>query len=259
MNHTKSLLYSLVVSICLLTVGCNSFKNENVKQEKTENKVTNAVKLSNPDKSKVTKESKSDNQEQQKFPSYASVSASKMNILYRGINNPINVSVPGVSSDKIRLIATNAALRKLNNGYSIAPRRVGKCKISTQVSTRDGYEIISNKEFRVLNLPTPSASLMGKQGGSIAKNQLLAAIGINAVYSDGFPFDVKSKVITFTVSATIRGYQESSKSKSFRFTSQQKQLLGKLKRGSLVFIHDIKAKGPDGSIKSLGALAFKIR
>ncbi|WP_282126617.1 GldM family protein, partial [Marinifilum flexuosum] len=103
MNFSKSLLYSLTVCICLFTIGCNSSKNENVKQEnanvKTENKSTADVKPSNPKTTHVTKESKSDDQGQQNLPLDAFVSSSKMNILYRGIDNPINVSVSGVSSD----------------------------------------------------------------------------------------------------------------------------------------------------------------
>jgi len=263
MNFTKSLLYSLAVSICLLTIGCNSSKNENVKQEKTdvktENKLVADVKPNTPETTHVTKESKSDDQGQQNLPLDAFVSSSKMNILYRGIDNPINVSVSGVSSDRIRLIATNGVLRSLKDGYSIKPRKGSKCRISVQVSTMDGYKTVSNKEFRVLSLPSPTASLMGRQGGSIARNQLLVTRGISARYSDDFPFDVIFNVTEFTVSATIRGYQESSSARGAYFTSRQKQLFGKLKKGSLIVIHDIKAKGTDGSIRELGALVFKIK
>ncbi len=46
--------------------------------------------------------------------------------------------------------------------------------------------------------------------------------------------------------------------KSNRLSADMKTMLSKAKRGQKVYIEGIKARGPDGTVRSIGSLAFKV-
>ena len=95
-------------------------------------------------------------------------------------------------------------------------------------------------------------------GGKIKRNLLLAQSGIDAVM-EGFDFDLEFKVTGFTVSTVQKGYTVDQASKSDVFTPAQKKLIKSAKRNQKIYIEDIKAKGPDGTIRSLPAIVFRIK
>jgi len=70
---------------------------------------------------------------------------------------------------------------------------------------------------------------------------------------------MKFNVVSFKVSATIKGFSQDATANSAAFTAQQKQIISQVPSGGKIYIEDIKAKGPDGSIRSLGTIAFKIK
>jgi hypothetical protein len=115
------------------------------------------------------------------------------------------------------------------------------------------------KEFRVKTVPSPYAVVANKRGGVIDKNVLLAQTGVAAVMEEGFDFDLTFTVTEFTVLSVVQGFVRDYDSKSNRFTDQQKKLIRSLNRGNPVYIQDIRAIGPDGSVRNLGTINFKIQ
>ncbi|MDQ2178802.1 GldM family protein [Marinifilum sp. D714] len=265
MNFTNSLLYSLTVSICLLTARCNSSKYENVKQEKTdvktENKLAPDIKTSTPETTHVTKENKSGEQVKQKLPLYASISASKMNVLYDGVDNPVEINVPGIPINHVNVQVTNAFFRRVGNVYMINPRPGSagrKCIVKVSAKIQDEWQVIDSKYFRIKRIPNPISIVAGKTGGKIRKNRLLVESGIYAKLTEDFDFDTKFTVTQFTLTVLKGGYTIDSSSRGYRFTSEQKELIKSLSLGSRVFIHNIKAVGPDKIPRNLGSLVFTI-
>jgi hypothetical protein len=115
------------------------------------------------------------------------------------------------------------------------------------------------KVFRVRKVPDPVAKVGGSRGGTVAKNWLAAQTGVQAVM-ENFDFDLRFNVISFTVSAVLRGgYSEDARSNSARFTAQQQSLIRQVQSKRKVYVEDIKARGPDGTVRDLGTLTFRIR
>ncbi|GAB7087800.1 hypothetical protein JCM15579A_19040 [Marinifilum fragile] len=265
MNFYKSLMYSLTVCICLFTIGCNSSKNENGKQEnvnvKTEIKSAADVKPSNPETTHITKESKSDDQVPQKFPLYASISASKMNVLYDGVDNPVEINVPGIPINHVNVQVTNAFFRRVGNIYMIIPKPGSagrKCIVKVSAKIQGELQVVDRKCFRIKRIPNPISIVAGKTGGKIRKNRLLVESGIYAKLTEDLDFDTKFTVTQFTLTVLKGGYTIDSSSRGYRFTSEQKELIKSLSLGSRVFIHNIKAVGPDKIPRNLGSLVFTI-
>ena len=88
----------------------------------------------------------------------ATVSATMMNVLYAGYQNPISVSVPGVPNNKISLSMTNGHLTKKDGGnYVAVPSKVGEDVTFTVTAQNEGRQQEMGKfTFHVRKLPDPT-------------------------------------------------------------------------------------------------------
>ncbi len=187
------------------------------------------------------------------------VSPTKMNVFYLGLDNPVEISVPGVPADKIFPSINNGTIIKEGKGFIVRPVRSGTAQISVMAEIEKNRKLIGTKDFRVKLVPDPVAKVAGIKGaGGIEKAVLLAQAGIVAEM-ENFDFDLQFKVTEFKVSVNVGGFSNDKVSKSNRFTPEQFALIKQANRGQKVYIEDIKAVGPDGSIRLLGSIALTLK
>jgi gliding motility-associated protein GldM len=197
------------------------------------------------------------------------VSPTAVNIMYKGILNPIDVSVPGVDPSKITLRVVNGTVsnQKVKNSkgvtfkgnWSVNPTAVGQ-NVQVIVSTKDASGKATNfppVEFRVKAVPPPIATFGGKNTGTIPKNTAAAQTGVYASLPD-FEFDLVYKITSFTVLYTDARGDFEQISNSNALTQQQKDLINRLQRGKNLFIKDIKCLAPDGRTLDLSPIILKI-
>ena len=191
------------------------------------------------------------------------ISPTKMNVFYLGIPNPIKVSVPGVASENLDVSVTNGRIEKSGGDYLVYPSKVDVLGKSTSVSvmaTMNGEKrSMGSMVFRVKEVPTPIATIGGKNGGNLRKEELMAEDGIFAELKD-FDFDLKFKVTQFDVNLSgAGGYERKYTTTGNRFSAEQKSQFSKLAQGSLIYIDNIMAKGDDNTDRPLAPISFKIR
>ncbi|MGQ9620063.1 MAG: type IX secretion system motor protein PorM/GldM [Bacteroidales bacterium] len=197
------------------------------------------------------------------------VSPSAMNVLYAGIENPINISVPGVGSDKLRVTMRNGTIERgrVKNtkgeffpGEWIAnPQTVGQNAhiiVSAEISGRiQSFEPV---EFRVKSVPKPVAKFANATGQANVSRDLIFAQ--QAVFADleGFDFDLRFNITEFTISKMEKGLFFSRDSKSNRLTPEQSAILKGLTRGQKLYIENIKAVGPDKKVQELAPIIITV-
>ncbi len=188
------------------------------------------------------------------------VSPTKMNVLYIGVPNPIEIEVADIPKDKIQVSISNGAIMNAGKAgsYIAQVKSVGRVNINITANINGRTMNLGSKEFRVKKIPDPIAYIANKRGGTIDKSELLKQEGIKAVF-DNFDFDMRFNVISFKVSASIKGFSREATASSASFTPEQKAIIEQVKSDDKVYFEDIKAKGPDGSIRSLGSITFKIK
>jgi len=191
------------------------------------------------------------------------ISPTKMNVLYLGIANPIKVSADGVASENLIVSGTNVRVEKNGDDYSAYPTKADILGKNTSISVVAKFNgetrPMGSMVFRVKEVPDPIATIGGKNGGNLKKEELLAEDGIFADLKD-FDFDLKFKVTQFDVNLSgAGGYERKFTATGNRFTNEQKVQFGKLAPGSLVYIDNIMAKGDDGTNRPLSPISFKIR
>jgi len=187
------------------------------------------------------------------------VSPTKMNVFYLGVDNPIEISVPGVPADKVFPSINNGTIVKDGKGFVVRPARSGTAEVSVMAEIEKTRKLMGTKQFRVKIVPDPVAKVAGIKGsGGIEKAVLLAQAGVVAEM-ENFDFDLTFKVVEFKVSVNIGGFSNDKVSKSNRFTEEQFSLIRQASRGQKVYIEDIKAVGPDGSTRLLGSIALTLK
>lgn len=179
----------------------------------------------------------------------ATISPTKMNVLYIGVDNPISVSVPGANSKDVNVTATGAGitLKKVKDGeYLATVKSQGKATISVSATMSGKTMNMGTMEFRCKAIPKPTAMVGTYTGGRIPKESLLTQGGLR-VSMEGFDFPVKYNVTSFSMSFNTGGdAQAPIQATGSQFNVEMKAKLSKLRRGNKVYIENIRAKGPDG-------------
>jgi len=127
------------------------------------------------------------------------VSPTKMNILYLlgDMGNPVDVSVPGVSKDKIRVSCNNGTVKKVGNSWEVFPKKTGKAKITVSAEIQGKFRTMGSMDFRVKITPKPRQKLIGSSNGKIKKSVIMSdKCKVIAVLKD-FDFDIKYTVVSF--------------------------------------------------------------
>ena len=82
-----------------------------------------------------------------------------MNVVYRGIENPISVSIPGVSSNDVNASAPGMRAAGAKGKYVIVPTTGNEVKITATGKLPDGKTVSSTVPFRIKALPSHKVEL----------------------------------------------------------------------------------------------------
>jgi len=188
------------------------------------------------------------------------VSPIRMNVLYRGVENPVAISVPGISQDALIPSIDNGRLVKQADGtYVVTDLRKGtKATVSVSAEINGAKKNMGSFEFRVKSVPDPVAKFAGKgpADNAVSRSDLTAALGVIADLED-FVFDLKFPVTSFDLVVITGGDVRTLSSNSNRLTSDQQELLKLVRRNQTVIIENIRAQAPDGSTRALGSINLR--
>ncbi|WP_205514458.1 GldM family protein [Longitalea arenae] len=185
------------------------------------------------------------------------VALTKANVVYIGIENPVNISVSGYRPNDIEVAIDNGTISGDSGEYIIKPARPGKAQITVKAKGR----VVQETAFKAKFLPAPVVALTPAtgaatliKGGHITKEALLTAGGIIATVENA-DIDIPIKVASFTLSLLTNGNTESKSAaaQTSSFSAEQVKLIQSLQDGQRIIIDDIAATGPDGKARKVPA------
>jgi gliding motility-associated protein GldM len=191
------------------------------------------------------------------------VSPTAMNVLYQGIENPMDISVPAVGSDKLTVRMTNGDIKKgkyknYRGDWVAQPRTIGEnAQIIVSANINGKIQSFPPVEFRVRRLPDPVAKFANMTEGNVLRSVAGAQQVVTAVL-ENFEFDLTYNITGFTVSVNDKGFEITAESTNNRLTDKQKSLIGGLRAGQKLIIEKITAVGPDGRTRNLNPIILKI-
>lgn len=189
------------------------------------------------------------------------ISPVQMNVFYRGLDNPVEISVPGVGAEKITATCDGCeAFSKGQGGqWNVKPGNGQKATINVVAEINGEKKQIGNKEFRVKRIPDPIPSFNGKRptDSTIGRADAQVAPGVRAEM-DNFDFNVTVKIKSFRLTVTKGGSFLEEKSNSNAVTPKMQEILKNAKAGDRIFIEEIKVDMPDGSERKLSPITLKV-
>lgn len=178
-------------------------------------------------------------------PNSATISADKMNVVYRGVENPLTISFAGVSDNKVK--ATAAGLQSRGNGkYVMRPGTGREVTINVTATLDDGSSARDSKLFRIKDLPKPIGAFNGQVGNAKLPRNNVEIGKLSADFGDDFDFSLPLNVTSFTMKVPGK---PSVNCTGGRLNAAAKSALRSARRGDIVQFINIKAKAPNNPIK----------
>ncbi|MFC2175370.1 GldM family protein [Bacteroidota bacterium] len=172
------------------------------------------------------------------------VSPTKMNVLYRGVKNPISVSVPGVAPENVTPRLSGGSLRpdaKAGKGNYIAEVQGGSeatVKVSAEVNGTS--RSMGEFKFRIKDVPPPVATIAGVSEGLVSANRLAAAPTV-IPKMENFDFELFFKVTRFDLVYQVGTDLITKPVTGSRIPVDAVGQIKRLRKGSRVYIENIQA------------------
>lgn len=190
------------------------------------------------------------------------VSASKMNVFYRGVENPLRVSVPGVDPTAVEISVSSGTYRRDGVGYIVVPAQGQVCNVNVYARIDGQRRSMGTEEFRIKPVPDPFPQVINlpkNEEKFFTKNKIPLVPGLEAAMPPDFDFDLEFKITKFTVTMSEGGLYKSLVSNSNAFTKEQKDLMNTGRPKGMIMIENIEAVGPSGSVRQLNDIIIKFR
>ncbi|NND87753.1 MAG: gliding motility protein GldM [Flavobacteriaceae bacterium] len=177
-------------------------------------------------------------------PNSAVIAADKMNVVYRGVTNPMTVSIPGIPDNKVS--ASGSGLSKVSGSkYVMNPGSGRTVTITASGTLPDGERVSSSSEFRIKDIPAPTGTIRGEAGMVKMNRNGLEISSVGAMLED-FDFDLDLRVTGF--SFKVSG-QPTVRVNGRKLDAAAQGALRRAKRGETVQIFDINTSIGGSNVK----------
>lgn len=167
-------------------------------------------------------------------PTGGSISADKMNVVYRGVTNPITATINGADGP-IGMTASTGTLSGSNGSYNYTTTGGNTVTFTASARTSTGRTVTESKEFRIKPIPAPQGQIRGQNALTVAQSSL-GRLQVDATIPD-FEFPVTFEVTSFKVkvpgqrTVTVNG----------KSLAGAGRVIDQVKAGDAVNIFDIEA------------------
>jgi gliding motility-associated protein GldM len=192
-----------------------------------------------------------------------SISPTQMLVFYKGVPNPLKVSIPGGgSAPKVEI--SFGTVTKTDSGYVVnipASLTGGPSRATVTVSaTYDKKQIVLGSEtFRLKSIPEPDLNIANITGINANKNVILGNPNIYALRPAGFDLAASYSVLGYKfITQGSEGQVVELQGTGKILTPEMVNYIKKARRGQVFVLTDIKVKAPDGERKLQKTLTYQV-
>ncbi len=190
----------------------------------------------------------------------ATVSPSKMNVFYIGVDNPVEVSVAGANSNKVRASCSGGGCNMTGGSgkYNVRVSSPGEAKITVSA---EGFT--QSFPFRVKRIPDPVASFnpnKREDSGSMGNGSFGARKGIFAALLN-FDFEAKCNIAGFELTRVPKRQDPvRATNQGATYGGRVANLVKAAKPGDIYYFDNIKARCPgDSAGRKLNSMVWTIK
>lgn len=167
-------------------------------------------------------------------PKLGVISVDKLNVVYRGIQNPISIAVPNAKSFTV----SGLGVKEENGKYFIVPGQGNEVIVTLEIILEDDSKVVEEHVFRIKNIPSPLGKINNRNCKDCIVLMKLSELE-NAeitVYLEDFIFDFKPQVSSFSI---MLPNNKSIDIEGNTIDTDTYNKLKKLKKGSIFTIQKI--------------------
>ena len=178
------------------------------------------------------------------------VSPTKMNVFYKGLENPVDISVSGVASTNLTMTIAGGGCRvvpksKEQGKYEVIPNPKSKDKV-VRITVSSNVDGVKNSypaiEYRLKTVPKPIPYFNNETGSvDMKKSKLLTGQFITAKLDD-FLFELRYKVNSFEMFVSVGGKSAVYTARGNRLTGEMKSVLKTMKPGQTAIFQKVVAQ-----------------
>ena len=191
-------------------------------------------------------------------PNSAVVSADNMKVFYRGLRNPVSISIAGVNANTIIPSSKNGQFSKNGSGWTAQPTNVSAKEMTVSVSgiLNDKRKSFNGGTFRIENAPDGLGSVRVNKdffstGNEISKSNLRYG-AVTGKKPENFNYDYEIIVTSFDVKIGS-STNVSVNGNSIDSNSNASTGVKNASKGTVVIISKIKASTKDGDLITPGS------
>jgi hypothetical protein len=129
-------------------------------------------------------------------PKLGLISVDKLNIVYRGIQNPISIAVPNAKSFTV----SGLGVKEENGKYFIVPGQGNEVIVTLEIILEDDSKVIEEHIFRIKNIPRPLGKINNRNCDNYVTMDITELKNAKiSVYQDDFLFDWNFEVTSFVI------------------------------------------------------------
>lgn len=191
-------------------------------------------------------------------PNSAVISADKMNVVYRGVPNPMTISIPGIPDNLVKANAPGLNSANGSGKYIMTPASGREVTIKVSGTLPNGQTVSSSQNFRIKDIPSPQGTIRKESGHVTMPKSSLENATVGTELPD-FDFDLKLTTTGFTLKVPGQG---AVVVRGNKMDAAAKKSIARAKRGDVVTIFDIKSSlvGNSGyKIKNASPVSIEIQ
>jgi hypothetical protein len=193
------------------------------------------------------------------------VSAMNMNILYKGLDNPVQIAVPG-NCDKVMIECSGGKLSGENGKYMIRPGSEKKVVVSVYTISKGKIQDTTKFLFRVKPVPTPTITWCGRISGETVKASCVQGYGYSNTCGgtgispliprmEDFDFDVYATIQSYDIAYSLDGkIVEKKENKGNQITVDIANEIRNLPSGTAILFTNVSIVCPGGDVRTSSAV-----
>lgn len=196
-----------------------------------------------------------------KIPHEANIQLERQNVFYIGVDNPISVSVSGISADRIIVETDNGSVvpTAKPGGYIVRVDSLYKTNITVSYKEGGKTTFAGLYFYRNKRVPDPVTFVEHvRNDGVILKENLQNIRGIFTRMVD-FDFDGRFTPQSFSMSVIEAGEWKEYKATGPELTPEMKTALTKCEVEDKIIFHNVMTKGPAGDVRHVNCVTITVK
>ncbi|OYU94718.1 MAG: hypothetical protein CFE21_13585 [Bacteroidetes bacterium B1(2017)] len=193
----------------------------------------------------------------------AVISATKMNVIYMGLENPISVSVPGVNTKDVKVSCSEASVLSLGSSqgnYFLKPTsNITSSEITVKAEVNG--RVMGLTKYRIRRVPKPTLMLGSIEvSGPVSAARVRSINGVFTILRDFIYENVMYTPQTWTLAYQAKNSQQVvlENGKGSNLSAAMRNTLSNAKPGDKIVLTNVTAMGPSGAVKIPNSLIIDV-